>query len=63
MLAVSLFGRRDRAQTEDRARRADHAVESGARDLVEIVARLAPMCLTSLRSSRGASGSLCRTVQ
>src|SRR4029077_3124785 len=33
-------GRRDRAEAEDRARSADHAIEAGLRDLVEVGADL-----------------------
>src|SRR5437867_2314588 len=35
-----VLGRRDGAEAEDRARRADHAIEAGHCDLVEIVAKL-----------------------
>ena len=34
------FGERDGAEAEDRARRADDAIEAGARDLVEVLADL-----------------------
>ena len=34
------LGCRDRAEAQDRARRADHAIEAGLRDLVEVVAQL-----------------------
>ena len=50
---------RHRAEAEDRARRADHAVEAGARRCVRGSCRSPCRCAcTSLRSSRGASGSV-----
>ena len=55
----ALGGRGDRAEAEDRARRADDAVEAGVRDLLAGTRRSrSSMCRTSFRSSRGEIGSL-----
>ena len=57
--AAVFVGQRERAEAEDRARRADDAIESGLRDLLEVGRPSSRLrCLTSRRSSRADSGSV-----